>query len=87
MGGDGRQQDGDKPEALRRQDGAGRREPLPGSEARRGNVEPDRAAGPASPKREGKVRTAKGGFDVIEESGAAAAEKAMSGDDGSPSKP
>lgn len=28
-------------EAERRQDGAGRREPLPGSEANRGNVEPE----------------------------------------------
>lgn len=72
--GDGRQQDGNIPEDLRRQDGAGRREPLPQSEAARGNVKPH-VKGPAPERAEHTVTTPEGGhFEVLEDSGIAAAE-------------
>ena len=72
--GDGRQQDGNIPEDLRRQDGGGRREPLPQSEAARGNVTPN-VKGPA-PERVGRTVTTPEGdhFEVLEDSGTAAAE-------------
>jgi hypothetical protein len=73
---DPRQQDGDIPEHLRRQDGAGRREPLPQSEAARGNEAPE----PERPAEDHATRTVARpdgtAFEVIEESGAAAGEMA-----------
>lgn len=43
--GDGRLQDGDMPEHVRRQDGGGARDPLPQSEAARGNDTPKAQGG------------------------------------------
>lgn len=72
--GDGRQQDGNILEDLRRQDGAGRREPLPQSEAARGNVMPH-VEGPVPERMERTVTTREGEhFKVLEDSGIAAAE-------------
>ncbi|AHE56075.1 hypothetical protein [Sphingomonas sanxanigenens] len=72
---DGRRQDADQPEAERRVDGGGRKNPLPQSEARRGNAQPK---GAAAPERTPMARTltAGGGREITieEESGAAAAE-------------
>ncbi|MGF7148900.1 plasmid stability protein [Sphingomonas zeicaulis] len=72
---DGRQQDADQPEAERRVDGGGRRNPLPQSEERRGNEQAKGATGP-EPTPMMRTLTADGGREITieEESGAAAAE-------------
>ena len=65
-------------EAERRQDGTGRRETLPGSEASRGNVEPEVDA-PAPEKLLRDIPAA--GIQVEESSGTAFAETALDAKD------
>lgn len=71
--GDGRQQDGDFPEEVRRQDGGGARNSLPHSEAARGNEN----AKPAGGESRSITRAVESGgrtFAIEETSGTAAAE-------------
>ena len=76
--GDGRQQDGDVSEQVRRQDGGGRRDTLPQSEAARGNEKPHHSEAPSDGRNLRELNKPEGGsIKIEEESGVAAAEATM----------
>lgn len=77
---DGRLQDASQPEAERRVDGGGRKNPLPQSEARRGNAEPASTLAVQSAPMTRTLTAETGRQITIEEQSGAAAAEIMIGD-------